>query len=110
MNCFRTALPVLFLATIACSEAEDTSADWWEDWDDTASDTDTDMTDTDGKDDTDGKGGGTDTGKYDDVYPDCASDFDPTETCEGDWKETICMYEGKIYWCDGGQWKNEDEK
>ena len=114
MSILRTTLSLVFLATIACSEAEDTAENWYDNWEDTASDADTDAadTDTDGKDDGKGddKGDGTDTGKGDSGYKDCADDFDPTESCQGDWTTTLCMHEGKLYWCEDGVWKNEDDK
>ena len=108
MSVFRAAFPLVFLSIIACSEAEDTSSEWWEDWEDSTGDDDTDITDTD-------KGGSTDTDKGDtdkgdSGYPDCADDFDPTADCVGDWKETICTYEDTIYWCEDGSWKNENDK
>ena len=43
-------------------------------------------------------------------YSDCPEDFDPSATCEGSWEETICMYDGMIWWCDAGVWLNEEDK
>ena len=53
-----------------------------------------------------------DTGKpeEDSEYPDCGSNFDPTESCTGDWTTTLCMHDSLIWWCDNGVWMNEEEK
>lgn len=43
-------------------------------------------------------------------YEECPTDFDSTQPCEGTWMETICLYEGLLWWCDNGAWVNEEEK
>ena len=43
-------------------------------------------------------------------YIDCEDDFDPTESCQGGWEETLCVFEEKLWWCEGGVWLNEDDK
>ena len=48
---------------------------------------------------------------YEDVeYEECEADFDSSESCEGTWQDTICMYDDLIWWCQDGAWMNEDEK
>lgn len=53
-----------------------------------------------------------DTGKPEDEsnYPDCGPNFDPNESCTGDWTTTICMHDSLIWWCENGAWMNEEEK
>ena len=53
-----------------------------------------------------------DTGKPDDEsgYQDCGPNFDPTDSCTGDWTTTICMYNSLIWWCENGVWMNEEDK
>jgi hypothetical protein len=108
MSFLRSVFPLLMLAAVACSPGEDDSDDWWEDLDNADNIEDTDISDGTYDDkggddqDTDDKGNN--------AYPDCDDDFDATASCEGDWKETICMYEGKVYWCQDGAWVSEDDK
>lgn len=40
----------------------------------------------------------------------CAENFDPDMPCQGDWTTTLCMYDGQLWWCEGGVWMNEEEK
>ena len=89
------------------------TAEWWEEpvEDDTDTDDDGKPDDTaDGKpDDTaDGKPDDSGDGAFD--VDDCAEDFDPALPCEGDWLETLCVYDGLLWWCEDGVWLNEDDK
>ena len=43
-------------------------------------------------------------------FGECASDFNPDSSCEGNWEETICTFEGLIFWCEDGVWLNEEDK
>ena len=41
----------------------------------------------------------------------CETDFDPDEPCEGSREETMCTDDdGMLWWCEGGEWKNTDDK
>jgi hypothetical protein len=41
---------------------------------------------------------------------DCGDGFDPTASCEGDWTTTLCMHDGLYWWCEDGEWINEEDK
>lgn len=30
--------------------------------------------------------------------------------CEGDWRSTLCVINGMVWWCEGGAWMNDDDK
>ena len=105
------SLVAITIFTVGCSGAkitEDTgqsdSLNWYnaDEGEDSSSDSDSD-TDTESSDDKP-----EDTGFS--MVDDCAEGFDPTASCEGTWEETICMYDGLIWWCQDGIWTNEDEK
>ena len=49
-----------------------------------------------------------DTGSSD--LGECGADFDPEESCEGSWEETLCSHEGMMWWCQDAVWMNEDDK
>lgn len=53
-----------------------------------------------------------DTGKPEDSseYQDCGPNFDPTDSCTGDWTTTLCIHESLIWWCQDGQWVSEEDK
>ena len=40
----------------------------------------------------------------------CPEGFDPEVSCEGTWESTICLHEDVIWWCQDGEWLNEEEK
>ena len=83
------------------TEQED-SANWWEVEEDSESG-DNSSTDSAKPDDTGEK-------PEDGSYNECPDGFDPTQTCEGSWQETICTYDGLVWWCENGVWYNEEDK
>ena len=115
----------LLLLIIACRpgktvvEVEDTASEDLVEWEDSdteetdTEDSDAEETDTEvDSDETDTEDKPEDTGEKpdSDEYQDCSSDFDPEQPCEGSWEETICLYEGLLWWCENGRWMNEDDK
>ena len=44
------------------------------------------------------------------TYSDCATDFDSSASCEGNWEDTLCLFDELIWWCEDGVWMNEGEK
>ena len=40
----------------------------------------------------------------------CPEGFDPEVSCEGTWESTICLHGEVIWWCQDGEWLNEEEK
>lgn len=43
-------------------------------------------------------------------FKDCEDGFDPTDSCQGGWEDSLCFFEGKLWWCESGVWLNEDDK
>ena len=103
------------LLTFACreekeeqpTEQEDT-ATWWEveeveDVEEESESDNTDLEEEDKPEDSDDK-------PEDIEVDECPEGFDPTASCEGSWEETICMFEGLIWWCQDGVWLSEEDK
>lgn len=86
--------------SIPTQEETDSSENWWdfEELEDTSSNNDTSSYDTSKP----------DTGSYEEGQ--CDDNFNPNAECSGTWEETICLFEGLWWWCDNGQWLNEDDK
>ena len=121
--------------TLESATDEDTAA-WWQQDDETDdageidadadadadSDSDADADDGDDADPDDGEDKPDDADDGDDKPDDagdtgakpegaCETDFDPDEPCEGSWEETMCTDDdGMLWWCEGGEWKNTDDK
>ena len=96
------------------NQESDTASDseaWWEfesDSDDT--DSNDDIDDSDDSDDKEDDSDDKEDEDFTEDLKDCAEEFDPELPCEGDWTETICLYDGLIWWCEGGVWLNEEDK
>ena len=126
--------PALLILAFGCTTGksepqatEDTATAWWEEGvDGSDEDTNDDSDDSgDNPDDSDDDSGDKpddsgdkpddsgdkpdDSGIYSDA-DDCPEDFDPTDTCEGDWTTTLCFHDGMLWWCEDGTWMNEDDK
>ena len=84
------------------TEQED-SGSWWEVEEDSENDNNS-STDDSGK--PDDSGDKPDSGGY----SECPEGFDPTASCEGSWEETLCTYDGLVWWCQDGVWLNEEDK
>ena len=119
--------PALLLLAFGCTTgksepqgSEDSATAWWEEGVDGSDDDSTDDSD-DKPDDSDDDSGDKpddsddkpdDSGDKPDEsdVEDCPPDFNPNDTCEGDWTDTLCIHEGMMWWCEDGTWMNEDDK
>ena len=81
----------------ACNTDAQDDDPWWDAPEYNVDDTDSE--DTDSK-DTDGGDKG---------VPDCPDDFDPKQPCTGDPKSSACIFDNKLYYCDGEKWVVYDE-
>ena len=107
MKGLRQGLITLVILGLGCRDdkvATDT-ASWWETAEETQTSDGTSSTDDEDKpeDEDEDK-------PEDDDYAECGADFDPTQSCEGGWMDTLCMHEGVIWWCQDGEWLNEEDK
>ena len=94
---------LLSLFFLGCSDKEEGSEDgtivdqeWWDELEEETSDSNDESKDEDKED-------------YGE-YGDCGEDFDSTQPCEGSWEDTICLQDNLIWWCQDGEWMNEEEK
>ena len=90
-------------------EGEIEEQDWWDDLEEEdGGDNTSDDSISEDKEDYEDK---EDKEDYEDIsYEECSEDFDNSESCEGSWQETICLFDDLIWWCQDGVWINENDK